>query len=69
LFSYSPVQAAKRRPDVHGKTLADTSSGNTSSGSLRDGLNAVNATTDLVNTISFQPRSPATSRSPPCHWC
>ncbi len=35
-------------------TLADTSSGNPSSGSLRDGLNAVNATTDLVNTISFQ---------------
>ena len=36
-------------------TLADTSSGNASSGSLRDGLNAVNATTNLVNTIAFQP--------------
>lgn len=36
-------------------TLADTTSGNSVSGSLRDGLNAVNATTNLVNTIAFQP--------------
>jgi hypothetical protein len=36
-------------------TLADSTSGNTSTGSLRDGLNAVNAATDLANTITFQP--------------
>ena len=36
-------------------TLADTTSGNLVSGSLRDGLNAVNVTTDPVNTITFQP--------------
>jgi hypothetical protein len=35
-------------------TLADTTSGNIASGSLRDGLNAVNATTNLVNSITFQ---------------
>ena len=35
-------------------TLADTTSGNTASGSLRDGLTAIDGTTNLVNSIIFQ---------------